>query len=281
MLASEGHVKLVDLGLAVEAIRPRTNMDDSMDETIDTHIAGTLAYMAPEQARPLGVTTSQSDIYGLGATWHFLLTGESRLLGKTVSKQFLNLLTRKRFKALPKDIMPESFFKIYMRMVEYDSARRFESCAELVTDLENALIAQGESVAREDIHVLVVEDSRADMLRTINVLRQTNKSLEIHQATTLSEGLAKFKELRIDLVLLDLTLPDSAGVATVASFRSDACDVPIVVLTGVAAEEISDACIEAGATSFVSKVELSAHKMERTIFVTLSRSAPTIAPNAS
>jgi sigma-B regulation protein RsbU (phosphoserine phosphatase) len=75
----------------------------------------------------------------------------------------------------------------------------------------------------------------------------------------------------IDLVLLDLTLPDSSGVETVQRFRQAAPKVPLVVLTGMSDDTIAKACIESGANSFASKSGLSAHKMERIIFVSLSR----------
>jgi serine/threonine protein kinase len=273
MLNGDGSVKLVDLGLAVTAIPAPMKTVESPRETKGVKLAGTLPYMAPEQARSLRSANNRSDIYGLGATWFFLLTGKPRLPGKTFSQQFGNLLSERKFRALPEKCLPDAFYKIYQRMVVYDPNDRYASCDELVGDLEHALSTAGEPVAPNDIHVLVVEDSRADMLRTISVLGKTNQSLAIHQATSLAEGLDKYKCIGADMVLLDLTLPDSSGTQTVEAFRSAAPEVPIVVLTGYSDDEISAACIGAGATGFLSKDDLSAHTMERTIFVTLSRHA--------
>lgn len=280
ILNGEDVVKLVDLGLA--AISPGAlghssvlgvivDQSQPQHETQEGHLAGTLAYMAPEQARSLAAANIRSDIFSLGATWFYLLTGKTRLRGESFSKQFENLLVRKSFRSLPNECLPDGLRKIYRRLIAYEPMDRIANCGDLAAELERALAVTGESVATDDINVLVVEDSHTDMLLTIEMLRRTNQSVTIHQAKSLAEGIESHRQNKMDMVLLDLTLPDSSGIETVASFRHAAPRVPIVVLTGLSEEEASDACLRAGATSFVSKSGLSAHKLERTIFITLSR----------
>jgi serine/threonine protein kinase len=264
-------VKVVDFGLAAMCGNDTTMDSVFRFETQEGHLAGTLPYMAPEQARSLANATVRSDIYALGATWFYLLTGRERLRGNTFAKQFENLLVRQRFSMLPSDCVPQSMRSIYRRMVAYDVKNRYASCEELIDDLEQTLETEGESVRMEDIHVLVVEDSRTDMIFTIEMLRRSNSTLTIHQASSLADGLGICRQTSIDLVLLDLTLPDSSGVETVVKFREALQDVPLVVLTGMAQDEIGADCLAAGADTFTSKKGLTAHRMERTIFVTLSR----------
>jgi serine/threonine protein kinase len=265
-------VKLADLGLAVIS-GSDTGMDSVFQyETKEGHLAGTLPYMAPEQARSLANATVRSDIYGLGATWYFLLTGKERLRGKTFSKQFENLLVRRRFNALPDECMPQSLRDIYRRMVAYKVDDRYDCCDELADDIEQALETVGESVCVvEGIDVLVVEDSRTDMIFTIEMLRRSNSTPSIHQAKTLADGIDVCRSMSIDLVLLDLSLPDSIGVETVSRFREAVQSVPLVILTGMTKDEVGADCLAAGADSFISKNGLTPHRMERTIFVTLSR----------
>lgn len=265
-------VKLVDLGLA-SMVGGETGLESVIQvKTKDGHLAGTLPYMAPEQARSLAKATIQSDIYGLGATWFYLLTGKERLCGKTFSQQFENLIVRRRFHSLPNSVMPESLRQIYRRMTAYDRRDRYPDCQQLAEDLEAALVMAGESVsAIEGIHVLVVEDSRTDMMLAIEMLRRSNSSLSIHEARSLADGLQVCSRLPIDLVLLDLSLPDSSGVETVTRFRRAVRDVPLVVLTGLTHQQVGAACLAAGANTFISKTGLTPHRMERTIFVTLSR----------
>lgn len=56
-----------------------------------------------------------------------------------------------------------------------------------------------------------------------------------------------------DVILLDLELPDAAGLDTLRAARDLAGDAPIVVLTGSEDSEIGPAAVRAGADAFVSK----------------------------
>ncbi len=268
ILSDRNDVKLVDLGLA--SVDRACGETARFDETQDVHIAGTLPFMAPEQAR--SASSFQSDIYSLGATWFYLLTAELRLPGHSLAEQFANLLIHRRFNELPPDRLPPALYQIYQCMVSYEAMDRYADCYALTAELEEALLRVGEPVTEDTICVLVVEDSRTDMHRTIEVLRRTNQSLSIHKARTLAEGIETCHNVRADLVVLDLNLPDCAGVETLQRFRRWEPDIPIVVLTGSADTHIHDECMKSGGTSFMSKVELTAHSMERVIFVTFSRS---------
>ncbi len=77
----DGHVKLTDLGLALQ-------MDDE-DERVTRHgtTVGTVDYMAPEQARDSRATSIRSDIYSLGCTFYYLLTGTPPFQGGDVAEK--------------------------------------------------------------------------------------------------------------------------------------------------------------------------------------------------
>ncbi|HEY3969176.1 MAG TPA: protein kinase [Planctomycetaceae bacterium] len=72
MIDRSGRVKLLDFGLAQLATLSTDDPETSLGQLL-----GTLEYMAPEQARPEGLVDSRVDLYGLGATMFFLLTGRS------------------------------------------------------------------------------------------------------------------------------------------------------------------------------------------------------------
>lgn len=262
-------VKLVDLGLAyMDLIQEETRMPGA---TRDNQVAGTLSFMSPEQASSLHSADRRSDIYSLGATWFYLLTGKSRLPGETLSERFANLLVHRRFRRLPSERLPLPLQRIMDRMLAYDPNDRFTDCREVNREIEAVLKIVGQSVEADKIQVLVVEDSHVDMIRTLQILRSTNTALSILEAQTLAEGLSASERNPIDLVLLDLNLPDSIGLDTIRSFEHLTRRLPVVVLTGTLDQEIQQQCLQAGCSGCFSKAELTAHKMERIIFVALSR----------
>ncbi|MGK0482932.1 MAG: serine/threonine protein kinase [Planctomycetota bacterium] len=78
MISRDGRVKLADLGLAKSVV------DDDLGLTAAGGILGTPMYMAPEQFRSSEETCKASDVYGLGASGCFLLTGRHPFDGRSV-----------------------------------------------------------------------------------------------------------------------------------------------------------------------------------------------------
>ena len=78
---SAGQIKLIDLGLALQA----ENEDERV--TREGTTVGTVDYMAPEQARDSRATSIQSDMYSLGCTFYFLLTGVPPFPGGDITEK--------------------------------------------------------------------------------------------------------------------------------------------------------------------------------------------------
>ena len=79
LLSPTGEVKIIDLGLALKA--------EAEDERVtrDGTTVGTVDYMAPEQARDSRATSERSDIYSLGCTFYYLLTGGPPFAGGDIA----------------------------------------------------------------------------------------------------------------------------------------------------------------------------------------------------
>jgi ActR/RegA family two-component response regulator len=75
----------------------------------------------------------------------------------------------------------------------------------------------------------------------------------------------------VDVVLLDLNLPDSRGLDTLESLRSEAPSLPIIVLTGVADRDVGIRALKEGAEEFLVKDEINARLLVRTVFHALER----------
>ena len=87
---AERSCKLVDFGLSIDLVRP---------EKIDNkrRISGTMSYIPPEQTTPGGFIGPAADIYALGGTLYFALTGEPPFPGGTSVEK----VQRQRYEAAP------------------------------------------------------------------------------------------------------------------------------------------------------------------------------------
>ncbi|RPI14154.1 MAG: EAL domain-containing protein [Lysobacterales bacterium] len=82
---------------------------------------------------------------------------------------------------------------------------------------------------------------------------------------TLAEGLAAIRAGRVEAILLDLTLPDSAGVTTYLRLQPKATQLPVVVIVAEEEEDLGRQCVERGALDFLVKSEVSAQLVDKVL----------------
>jgi serine/threonine protein kinase len=119
-----GTVKILDMGLS------RFCHEDESVLTRD--VLGTLDYLAPEQARDSHTVDIRADIYSLGGTFYFLLTGNTpfgsgRLDPQVIAQQAVGLAP---IRSLRSDV-PEEVAGIISRMMAHEPARRFQKPVEV------------------------------------------------------------------------------------------------------------------------------------------------------
>ena len=120
--------------------------------------------------------------------------------------------------------------------------------------------------------VLLIEDNPADA----RLLRQQLRFSAITQfewveARLLGEGLEKLRAGTFDLILLDLSLPDEQGLATLRRTRESAPLVPVVVLTGYADEALAAQALREGAQDYLVKGQTDPSAMERSFRYAMER----------
>jgi len=123
---------------------------------------------------------------------------------------------------------------------------------------------------QQQISILVVEDDPGDLgLIQAYVgrtgLRRIGDRDPVVSTTTLVEGVALAVAHRPDVVLLDLSLPDSAGLSTVQVMRGVVPDVPIIVLTGQDDHQLAEAALQAGAQDYLVKGQFEHDSLGRAI----------------
>ncbi len=124
--------------------------------------------------------------------------------------------------------------------------------------------------AQQQIAILVIEDDPGDLrLIQLNIRRSGVQTLSRENslicARTLREGIAVAATNPPDVVLLDLSLPDSSGLATVQALRAEVPGVPIVVLTGQDDHQLAEAALQAGAQDYLVKGQFEHDALGRAI----------------
>jgi serine/threonine protein kinase/DNA-directed RNA polymerase subunit RPC12/RpoP len=188
LLSDSGLVKVADLGLVKtdqqvneaaarsEALSGRHALGDAasrrstsqrIDVSIASKIMGTPAYMAPEQAKDSTKVDARADIYALGGTLYFLVTGKHPYPGKTVEELIRN---HRKMPLVPptkhNPRLPASLSAFIEKMLAKDPAKRPQTMADVVQSIEGMLnIAAGPFTPRPE-HVNAVS-SAADQLRAV------------------------------------------------------------------------------------------------------------------
>ena len=131
-----------------------------------------------------------------------------------------------------------------------------------------------DEVGKRAVKVLLVEaDAGSDgapmMEETASHL--SDGEIQLERAGQLSSALARLSQGGIDLVLLDLNLPDSQGAVTFERTYAFSPDVPIVVLTGLDDEEVGLNTVRGGAQDYLIRGEVSTDLLRRSIRYAVER----------
>lgn len=116
------------------------------------------------------------------------------------------------------------------------------------------------------LRVLVIEDNEDDIILTRNGLHRAQRgSFEVEWAQTLAEGMDRIRSGGIDVVLLDLCLPDSQGAGSFDRLTREFGHLPIVVLSGNEDEELAVQTVRHGAQDYLPKSQLNPDTLGRVV----------------
>jgi serine/threonine protein kinase len=156
-------VKILDFGLAKaanEAIR-------GSSLTAVGQFLGTLEYMAPEQARDATVADSRSDIYSLGCTLFFLLTGSPPFRGSLIEVLRSHESTSPESVHVLRGDVPHEVDSLVAKMLSKHPEDRFASAEEIA----DALLAFSEPPDRTSLTIL---QASTQSIRALNTKSQAN-----------------------------------------------------------------------------------------------------------
>lgn len=122
------------------------------------------------------------------------------------------------------------------------------------------------------IKVLLIEDNRIEARQTQHWLGAAQDgSFETEWVEQLQQAADRLPQGGIDIILLDLNLPDSRGLETFDKIHSLAPDLPVVVLTGEYDESIGPSAVERGAQDYLVKQQANAAVLARILRFSLTR----------
>ena len=273
-VTEENVVKIMDFGLAIGSDHKRL--------TAQGTIIGTPAYLSPEQAQGFQLSYS-TDIYTTGVVLYELLVGELPFDADDITSILLQHV--KKPPTPPSEIMnssvPEDLEKALLKALEKKPDDRFETAADMAVALGHMLdtatmpaanltdtISSGshEAIAHvEDITVILADDhvvlrqSLAFFLDDCKAIKVLDQAGDGDQAYEL---VAKYEP---DVLILDLNMPRTNGLAILPKLREDFPDVRILILTGRDENVYIMKALRAGANGYVlktikeSELELAVH----------------------
>ena len=127
----------------------------------------------------------------------------------------------------------------------------------------------------EILQILLVEDNPGDVDLIKERLSGALFRTKIEVVKRLSEALESIASNSIDIVVLDLGLPDSNGLETIRAVRRGTATLPIVVLTGNNDEQLGLAAIQEGAQDYLIKGQVDGGQLVRAIRYAIERKRST------
>lgn len=190
-ISYDGHVKVVDFGVAKTAGKDRT--------TKLGIIKGKVAYMSPEQANGKKIDL-RSDIFAVGSILYELVTKKRMYEGETM--QVLAMAQEARFEPpqdLVKSISP-GLLKVFNMALAKDPDKRYQTCGDMFGDLEDVMVELS--------------------------IRPSARNLESYMRSLYENDIRK-EELRIrDVALLDVSA-SSDGSSKAGKFSCPSCGKPV------------------------------------------------------
>ncbi len=123
-----------------------------------------------------------------------------------------------------------------------------------------------------DLNLLLIEDNPADVFFLKKMLRDVPFTINnIYEADRLEKGIDLLKNTNVGLTILDLSLPDSSGLNSLADILKAAGKIPIIILTGLDDTNMALEAIKAGAQDYLVKGEFNKNVLQKAIQYSLER----------
>jgi two-component system, sensor histidine kinase and response regulator len=124
----------------------------------------------------------------------------------------------------------------------------------------------------QTINVLLIEDNPGDarLLREM-LIDAKGANYDVKVENLFADGMNKLALLQIDILLLDLNLPDSTGIDTYRRAHAQAPNIPIILLTGLDNDALATEAMRQGAQDYLVKGQIDSNAVSRAIRYAIER----------
>jgi PAS domain S-box-containing protein len=120
--------------------------------------------------------------------------------------------------------------------------------------------------------ILTVEDNPSDLFLLEHMLKSSGLDIrQLYSTDLIREACSLLREREIDLVLLDLSLPDSFGIQSFRQLKAVVNKIPVIILTHLSDTTLALEAIKEGAQDYLVKGELTESLLVKTIQYSLER----------
>ncbi|MGZ4033625.1 MAG: response regulator [Bacteroidia bacterium] len=125
----------------------------------------------------------------------------------------------------------------------------------------------------EEIRILMIDDDEADMILVQeSIKRSVHHKYKIEWAKSYEEGLKYISEKRHDVYLVDYRLGINTGLDLIKEAMDSGCESPLILLTGQGDFEVDKQAMNAGASDYLVKENLSGQILDRSIRYSIAHS---------
>ncbi len=127
---------------------------------------------------------------------------------------------------------------------------------------------------RRPINLLLIEDNPGDarlFREQLTDPQSLNQTYKITWVTTLTAGINTLTGQPVDVILLDLSLPDSQGLETFNKMHEAAPKIPLLVLTGLSDENLALEAVSKGAQDYLDKNDITPTLLNKAIRYAIER----------
>jgi len=125
---------------------------------------------------------------------------------------------------------------------------------------------------KKPIRVLLIEDNPGDIRLIQEMIKDVGyNKFELIIKENLTDGIQSLSENEFQVILLDLSLPDSFGLDTFTRILDKAPETPIIILTGTDDQELAVEAVKSGAQDYLVKIMVNTTLLERSIYYAIER----------